>query len=1043
MASQQASCSILNVPKEEKLDIGAPWLYERALAATSCGIVISDACQADNPIIYCNQAFLEITGYSRNEVIGRNCRFLQGQETDPQAIEEIRQSVRKGQECQVVLKNYRKDGTPFWNDLTISPVRDASGRLTHFIGVQTDITKRKQAEETLQLMQFSIDHAADAAFYICPDARFFYVNEAACRSLGYAREELLTMSFHDIAPGFTAQLWSLDWQEVKQRSSYTLETQHRTKDGRVFPVEVTLNYLKFNDQEYCCAFARDLSDAYGELRLREQAEAALRKSEALYRTLAKNIPNGAVLLFDRDLRYLVAEGIELASAGRSKESVEGKTLWEVFEPEVCEAFEPAYRAALTGKTTIFEFPYRDYVYLVYTLPATNDSGEISAGMVMLHNITERKRVEKTLQRSNTLLMAQQEAAIDGILVIDETRVITSYNRRFCEMWRIPETIRHLGDKKKVLGFVAPLIAEPQRVFSKIEYLDENPTLISRDEIELNNGQIFDCYSAPAVSPNGECYGRIWTFRDITERKQTEARLREQATRERLLAGMNQRIRKSLNLTEVIKTAVEEVRQFLKCDRVIIYRFNPDWSGTIVVESVTQEWTPALGTNIEDTCFKETKARDYQRGRIRAINDIYNAGLSQCHIELLEQFEVRATLVVPILQGENLWGLLIAHQCSDTRQWKESTVELLRQLSVQLGIAIQQATLFEKLADELIERKAAEAALRHSETALRKQTTQLKKALYELKQTQIQLIQTEKMSSLGQLVAGVAHEINNPVTFIYGNIAHADKYAHDLLELIQLYAQHYPEPAQEIQDLIEAIDFDFLMEDFPKLLSSMDMGVNRIRQIVLSLKNFSRLDEAERKLADIHEGLENTLLILQHRLKPEAANIQLIKEYGELPLLECYPGQLNQVFMNLLNNAIDALEKSPPNKTAKSGEPFPSENSKHQPRIIKISTDVVDYSESQASSGELNQNLKSVRIRIADNGYGIPKEIQKQIFDPFFTTKSVGEGTGLGLSITYQIVVEKHGGNLKCVSELGKRTEFIVEIPLTQPNLKIGTNISTA
>jgi signal transduction histidine kinase len=265
----------------------------------------------------------------------------------------------------------------------------------------------------------------------------------------------------------------------------------------------------------------------------------------------------------------------------------------------------------------------------------------------------------------------------------------------------------------------------------------------------------------------------------------------------------------------------------------------------------------------------------------------------------------------------------------------------------------------------------------------------------------------------------------------------------LLELIQLYAQHYPEPAQEIQDLIEAIDFDFLMEDFPKLLSSMDMGVNRIRQIVLSLKNFSRLDEAERKLADIHEGLENTLLILQHRLKPEAANIQLIKEYGELPLLECYPGQLNQVFMNLLNNAIDALEKSPPNKTAKSGEPFPSENSKHQPRIIKISTDVVDYSESQASSGELNQNLKSVRIRIADNGYGIPKEIQKQIFDPFFTTKSVGEGTGLGLSITYQIVVEKHGGNLKCVSELGKRTEFIVEIPLTQPNLKIGTNISTA
>jgi PAS domain S-box-containing protein len=186
MASQQASCSALETHQEEKFDTGALWLYNRALAATSCGIVISDARQPNNPIIYCNPAFLEITGYSPQEVIGRNCRFLQGTETDPLAIEEIRQSIRAEQGCQVVLKNYRKDGTLFWNDLTISPVRDASGCLTHFIGVQTDITKRKQAEETLELMQFSVDRAADAAFYICPDGKFFYVNEAACKSLGYS-----------------------------------------------------------------------------------------------------------------------------------------------------------------------------------------------------------------------------------------------------------------------------------------------------------------------------------------------------------------------------------------------------------------------------------------------------------------------------------------------------------------------------------------------------------------------------------------------------------------------------------------------------------------------------------------------------------------------------------------------------------------------------------------------------------------------------------------------------------------------------------------
>ena len=1027
MASQLASCSNLYTHQEEKLEKGILWLYDRALAATSCGIVISDARQPHNPIIYCNPAFEKITGYSQDEVLGRNCRFLQGPETDPQAVEQLRQALRTQQECQIVLKNYRKDGTLFWNDLTISPVRDANGCLTHFIGVQTDITERKQAEETRQLMQFSIDRSADAAFYICSDGRFFYVNESACRSLGYAREALLTMSIHDIDPGFPTEVWSLHWQEVKQRGSCTIETQHRTKDGRVFPVEVTLNYLKFNGQEYNCAFARDISD-------RKQAEAALRKSEKQYRTLAKNFPNGAVLLFDRDLRYLIAEGVELSSVGLSNELVEGKTLTETFAPEICDVFEPAYRAALAGESRSFEFALDERVYLVYTLPVTNENGEIAAGMVMTQNITERKQAEKQLQRSNALLKAQQEAALDGILVIDEKQAITSYNRRFGEMWQIPKKVWHSGHKRQILNCVLPLITQPQRVFSKIEYLDEHPTAIGRDEIHLNDGRVFDCYSAPALSPSGECYGRIWSFRDITERKQTEARLRQQAERDQLLAGMNQRIRQSLNLDEVLNTAVAEVRQFLECDRVIIYRFNPDWTGMVVVESVGQEWTPALGTNIQDTCFQDTKAPHYQQGGIRAIDDIYNAGLSPCHVQLLEPFQVRATLVVPILQGENLWGLLIAHQCSRTRKWRRSSVELLRQLAVQLSVAIQQAALFEQIADELRERKAAEAALRLSEAALREQTLQLEQALCELKQTQLQLIQTEKMSSLGQLVAGIAHEINNPVTFISGNISHAHQYAQDLLELVQRYAQYYPQPEPEIADLIEDIDFEFLMEDFPKLLNSMNMGANRIRQIVLSLKNFSRLDEAERKPVDIHEGIENTLLILQHRLKPEAANIQIIKEYANLPPVECYPGQLNQVFMNLLNNAIDALEKCD-HHTFWGSSTFKFENLKHKPRIIKISTEVLDYAKSRQLGFEDSQNLKSVVIRITDNGPGIPQEVKQRIFDPFFTTKPVGEGTGLGLSISYQIIVEKHGGQLACVSEPGQGTEFIVEIPITPPELK--------
>jgi signal transduction histidine kinase len=569
----------------------------------------------------------------------------------------------------------------------------------------------------------------------------------------------------------------------------------------------------------------------------------------------------------------------------------------------------------------------------------------------------------------------------------------------------------------------------------MEYLEENPSLISREEIHLRNGRVFDCYSAPVRAPEGDSYGRIWSFQDITEQKQTERRLRQQAQRERIVSGINQRIRQSLNLDEVLKTAVEEVRQFLACDRTLICRFNPDWSGTIVVESVGEEWTPASAINIQDTCFHESKADLYQKGRIRAINDIYNTDLSPCHIQLLERFQVRANLVVPILQGDKLWGLLIAHQCSRTRDWQDSTIELLRQISVQLSVAIQQAALFKQLAEELAERKAAEAALRRSKQALKTQATELKKALNDLKQAQLQLIQTEKMSGLGQLVAGVAHEINNPVTFISGNITHAEMYAQDLLELVELYTEHYPQPVGTIEKQLELIDFEFLKKDFPKLLKSMEIGANRIRQIVLSLKNFSRVDEAERKLVDIHEGIENTLLILQHRLKPDAGNIQLIKEYGDLPFIECYPGQLNQVFMNLLNNAIDALEKSVPELTLEHHTIQATTPSKPKPKTIKISTEVVDCSPSKTSNSDESEQEKNVVIRIADNASGIPKDIKKRIFDPFFTTKPVGEGTGLGLSISYQIIVEKHGGQLECFSAPGEGTEFIVTIPLAPSNIK--------
>jgi len=292
--------------------------------------------------------------------------------------------------------------------------------------------------------------------------------------------------------------------------------------------------------------------------------------------------------------------------------------------------------------------------------------------------------------------------------------------------------------------------------------------------------------------------------------------------------------------------------------------------------------------------------------------------------------------------------------------------------------------------------------------LKEKNTDLEQTLQKLKQTQAQLIQNEKMVGLGQLVAGVAHEINNPVNFIHGNIIPARDYAEDLLNLIKLYQLYYPEPVAEIIDTENIIDLDFLKKDFPTLLNSMEEGTKRIQEIVLSLRNFSRLDESSQKQVNIHEGIDSTLLILQSRLKPKPGypEIEIIKEYGDLPLVECLASQVNQVFMNILANGIDALEMS--------WKESNSQLSCIKPQI-KIQSKVI--------------NKNWIAIYIIDNGPGIPEKVKNKIFDPFYTTKPVGKGTGLGLSLSHQIIVEKHGGNFYCNSVVGQGTEFAIELPV--------------
>ncbi|MDA0672265.1 MAG: ATP-binding protein [Cyanobacteria bacterium] len=363
----------------------------------------------------------------------------------------------------------------------------------------------------------------------------------------------------------------------------------------------------------------------------------------------------------------------------------------------------------------------------------------------------------------------------------------------------------------------------------------------------------------------------------------------------------------------------------------------------------------------------------------------------------------------VLRGEtgNVIELHLRHPRVPTVQWLRVRATPLKGQDGHIAGAVV-------VLRDITARKRYEADLQNSRNSFKAQADQLTAALADLQAAQSRLVQSEKMSSLGQLVAGVAHEINNPVNFIHGNLVHVDAYVQDLLGLMDAYQQHLTATPPALEAYLDAVDLPFMREDLPKLVASMRIGTERIREIVVSLRNFSRLDEAAMKTVDLHEGLDSTLTILANRLRgsDREASVQVDKTYGALPRVECYPGQLNQVFMNLFANALDALGEQ-----RRSLISHPSADSLMAPPTITIYTEMVSQD--------------WVRIEIANNGPAIPESVQRRIFDPFFTTKPVGQGKGMGLAISYQTVVEQHGGSLKCISYPGEGVAFRIDIPVKQ------------
>ncbi|MDB9314778.1 ATP-binding protein [Spirulina sp. CS-785/01] len=379
-------------------------------------------------------------------------------------------------------------------------------------------------------------------------------------------------------------------------------------------------------------------------------------------------------------------------------------------------------------------------------------------------------------------------------------------------------------------------------------------------------------------------------------------------------------------------------------------------------------------------------------------------------ETLQTQEFGSYLLFAVPVNQAPWKLTL---CLEK---KTLILPILAQISLGLGLLLMGLTLLLILANQVIYREfivPANLLINYIETVSQNQDNDIpivpkdwqfsfqtiRRIFQANRKITAELVQQEKMSSLGQLVAGIAHEINNPINFIYGNLPYVKNYTKDLLYLLHIYQQKYT-PDQEIKQTIQEIDLEFLEEDLPKLLHSMEVGSDRIREIILSLRNFSRLDEAEKKKVQLHQGLESTLTILENRLKlnEDHPDIQIKKHYGDLPPVECYAGQLNQVFYNIIANALDALKNSPKPE-----------------KWIEIKTEFLEP--------------EKVSVKITDNGEGISEKDQAHIFDPFFTTKPVGQGTGLGLSISYQIIVDKHGGSLDCHSTPKEGTTFLITIPV--------------
>jgi PAS domain S-box-containing protein len=951
----------------------------------------------DGRYLSANPSLARIYGYSSPAEMMENLTDISHQlYVEPKRREQFISALQKDDvvsdfESQI----YRLDGTVIWIAENARAVRDPRGKLLYYEGFVEDITQRKKAESALreseERLRLVIEGVKDYAIFMLDTEGYVASwNSGAKRILGYSESEIvgkLSAKFYtkeDIEIGKPEEKLVMAIAEGR----YENEGWRIRQDGSLFWANIIVTALRDANGDLC-GFSQVMQDITEQKQAAEekmQLIASLQESEKKFRTLYESTTDAVMLLdengfLDCNPATLKLFGCSTEAEFCGKHPSEFSPLLQPNDQDSMSLSQERIKTAMETGNCRFDWLHCRLDGSEFPAEVLLTSMDISGKMglqAVVRDITYRVQAEEALKQANEVLecrvqerTSQLEAAIQQLSFSEEKfskafrsspdpMTITTFTEgRFIEVndsflsmtgYTLAETIGQTVPQLNIW-------IEPQDRLKFKKILQEQGLIRNQEcEFRVKSGSVVVCLLSAEIINLGDETCLLTVMTDITDRKRAEEALRESqralATLMSNLPGMAYRFRND----------ADRSMEFVSEGCYQLAGYSP------------QEFIATSTVSISQLTHPDD--RDL----------LWNA----VQIALQENRPYQLTYRITSKNGELKWV------------WEQG-----------LGVFSESGELIalEGLITDISEQKRSEAALLRSQTELTQQKFQLEKTLQELQQTQALLIHTEKMSTLGQMVAGVAHEINNPVSSVCGNLVHVGHYTEDLLNLISMYQEHCPQPPAKIQDQIENIELDFLLEDLPKAISSMQVGADRIREIVRSLRNFSRKDDTQMSRVNLHEGIEGTLLILQSRLKARGSypEIAVVKEYGNLPLVECYAGKINQVFMNLIGNAIDAIEEYNQGRSV--------DEAKANRSKIKIKTEVKGV---------------NVIIRIADNGPGMPEEVSKQLFEAFFTTKPADKGTGLGLSISYK-VMEQHGGKLSCVSALGQGAEFIIEMPIEQLN----------